>query len=100
MIELDELLTVLAKAYTNDILAALDKGPIPAREIAEISGASRPTVYRRLNQLEAVGAVETTMSMPSNGQQRKEFRLVIEELEFSPVSDRGVVEDVDFVASN
>jgi len=86
-IDIDELLAVLAEEYTEKILAALCEGSAPAREIAEKTGASRPTAYRRLNRLEAIGAVETAMVPSPGGQLRKEFRLVLDEVEFSVVRD-------------
>lgn len=85
-IDVDELLTVLAEAYTEEILAALSEKSAPAREIAERAGASRPTVYRRLNRLEAIGAVETATVPSPGGQSRKEFRLVLDDIEFPVVS--------------
>ncbi|WP_254522275.1 ArsR/SmtB family transcription factor [Natrinema caseinilyticum] len=89
----DDLLAVLAAEYTTEILAALSEDPVPAREIAESSGASRPTVYRRLNRLEAIGAVETTTVPSPGGQRRKVFRLALEEVEVSLTSDADAVED-------
>ncbi len=85
-IDVDELLAVLAEEYTEEILAALGEESAPAREIAENAGVSRPTVYRRLNRLVEVGAVETTMVPSPGGQRRKAYRLVLDEIEFSVVS--------------
>lgn len=85
-IDTDALLAVLAEEYTTEILAALDTGPVPAREIADETGASRPTVYRRLNRLEAIGALESTMVPSPGGQRRKAFKLVLEAVEVPLVS--------------
>jgi len=90
-IDVDELLAVLAEEYTEEILAALGEESAPAREIAERAGTSRPTVYRRLNRLVDVGAVETAMVPSPGGQRRKEFRLVLDEIEFPVV----IAEDED-----
>ncbi|GAA0668691.1 ArsR/SmtB family transcription factor [Natronoarchaeum mannanilyticum] len=92
-IDVDELLAVLAEEYTEEILAALGEESAPAREIAESAGTSRPTVYRRLNRLVEVGAVETTMVPSPGGQRRKEFRLVLDEIEFPVVSAEDADED-------
>lgn len=86
-IDVDELLAVLAEEYTGEILATLGDESLPAREIAERAGVSRPTVYRRLNRLEAIGAVETATARSPGGQHRKEFQLVLEEVEFPIVYD-------------
>jgi len=94
-IDVDELLDVLAEEYTSEILAALGDEPTPAREIADSSGASRPTVYRRLNRLEAIGAVETTTAPSPGGQRRKEFRLVLEEVELSLAGAVDAVDDAN-----
>lgn len=94
-IDIDELLAVLAEEYTSEILAALGDEPTPAREIADSSGASRPTVYRRLNRLESIGAVETTTAPSPGGQRRKEFRLVLEEVELSLASAADAVDDAN-----
>ncbi|WP_254763402.1 ArsR/SmtB family transcription factor [Natrinema marinum] len=92
-VDLDELLAVLAEEYTNEIIAALGKESLSAREIADSSGASRPTVYRRLNRLESIGAVETTMAPSPCGQCRKEFRLILGEIEFSLMGDADIVQN-------
>lgn len=86
-IDVDELLAVLAEEYTGEILATLGDESMPAREIAERAGVSRPTVYRRLNRLEAVGAVETATVLSPGGQHRKEFQIALDEIEFPLVYD-------------
>lgn len=92
-IDIDALLAVLAEEYTTEILAVVGNGPVPAREIADETGASRPTVYRRLNRLEAIGALETTMVPSPGGQRRKAFGLVLEEVEVPLVSDANAVSE-------
>ncbi|AGB31659.1 transcriptional regulator [Natrinema pellirubrum DSM 15624] len=92
-IDIDALLTVLAEEYTTEILAAVGTGSVPAREIADETGASRPTVYRRLNRLEAIGVLETTMVPSPGGQRRQAFELVLEEVEVPLVADVDAVAD-------
>lgn len=89
----DELVQLLGDEYTRRILSALGDDSVPAREVADATGVSRPTVYRRLNRLEAVGAVETTMTVHPEGQHRKAFRVVIDRIAVSLAGDSVDVED-------
>lgn len=50
--------SVLGDDYARDIPAVINDESRPAREIAEVLDIPCPTVYRRLNRLEAVGVVE------------------------------------------
>jgi predicted transcriptional regulator len=86
----DELLSLLGDEYTRKILTTLGDQSLPAREIVNRSGVSRPTVYRRLDRLEDAGLVETTMSLHPDGHHRKEFRIVVDTVELRPKDDRLV----------
>lgn len=93
-VDTDELLTLLGDDFTRDILATLGDESLPAREIADRADISRPTVYRRLNRLEDAGVVETTMSIHLDGKHRKQFQIVLDEVEISLVGDLVVVDVV------
>lgn len=83
LVDSDELLSLLGDEYARDILATLGEESLPARELVGRSDASRPTVYRRLNRLEAAGIVETVMTVHPEGHHRKEFRVTVDELAVS-----------------
>jgi DNA-binding transcriptional ArsR family regulator len=79
-VETESLLSLLGDEYTQAILSAMGDDSVPAREIADCADVSRPTVYRRLNRLEAAGAVETVMTVDGDGHHRQAFRVTLDEL--------------------
>lgn len=83
----DALLELLTADYTRAILAAIRTEPKPARVIAEECGASRPTVYRRLNSLEDAGLVASGMAYESDGHHRTVFEATLETLSLDLVDD-------------
>jgi len=80
---------VLGDDYVCRILVALDTGPMPAIDLADACNMSRPTVYRRLNRLEALGFVTSRKKYESDGNHRKHFELVLDEIRFE-VDEKGV----------
>lgn len=86
-LDADELLSLLGDEYAREILTTLGDQSLPARDIVDRSNMSRPTVYRRLNRLEEAGLVETRMSLHPDDHHRKEFQVVVEELELRPRDD-------------
>ena len=82
-VDSEQLLSMLGDEYTRAILGALGTDALPAREIATQAGVSRPTVYRRLDRLEAAGVVEPTMTIDPDGHHRQAFRLTIDGVELS-----------------
>lgn len=76
----DELLELLDAAYTRSILEAIRTEAKPARAIAEACGASRPTVYRRLNRLQEAGLVETDLKCDADGHHRTVFEAAFDSL--------------------
>jgi predicted transcriptional regulator len=75
-----EILTRLNAAYAQQILEAISTDAKPARDIAVECGASRATVYRRLNSLQEAGLVETEMQYDGDGHHRTVFRTDFESL--------------------
>lgn len=49
---LDDVLDTIGDEGARRILAAINRDPRPAKELAEATGLSLPTVYRRLDLLE------------------------------------------------
>mgnify|MGYP002760613756 FL=1 len=76
-----EVLRLLGDEYTRAVVAALGTESLPAREIAARAGISRPTVYRRLDRLEAAGVVTPTMTVDHDGHHRQAFEVAIDGLD-------------------
>lgn len=72
------LVELLGDKHTRRVLEMIAEDPMGGREIAEAASLSRPTVYRRLNELEDAGLVETTMAICSDGHHHKEYSAVLE----------------------
>jgi len=82
-VDSEEALSMLGDNYAREILTVISTDPLPAREIADRLGASRATVYRRLNRLESAGVVRATMSYHPDGHHRKQFQADFERLVLS-----------------
>ena len=78
----ENLLDILGDDYAQRIIEVLAGQPAPATTIVDQVNASRPTVYRRLNSLEAAGVVEDTVALDPDGHHRKRFHLVVEDINF------------------
>ncbi|SEO45497.1 Helix-turn-helix domain-containing protein [Halogranum amylolyticum] len=64
---LDEILDILSDEYARDILAATSIKPMSAQQLADECEMSKPTVYRRVEQLRAYGLLdEQTKVQTSN----------------------------------
>ena len=73
-----ELLDLLSDEYVREMLACLGESPQPAAAIADELGASRATIYRRLDRLTDAGLVRSTVSIDPDGHHRQEFRVAAE----------------------
>ena len=73
-----DLLALLNAEYTQSILETIRAEAKSARAIAEECGASRTTVYRRLNALEGAGFVDSTMTYDADGHHRTVFETTLE----------------------
>jgi predicted transcriptional regulator len=81
------LLSLLNAEYTQSILESIQREAKPARTIAEECGASRPTVYRRLNALEDAGLVDSDMAYDADGHHRTVFETTLEAVSVDLVGD-------------
>ena len=72
--EVDELLGLLSDEYACRILCALGDEPRSADELVTQCEMSRPTVYRRLEQLTDAGIVDARLTPSAEGHHRREFR--------------------------
>ena len=68
----EEILDTMGDTYARQILATLSERSHPAKELAEICDISLPTVYRRLDQLEAHDLVTSHTEVDEDG---NEFKL-------------------------
>lgn len=80
-VDTDAVLDLLSDEYARQVLEALCDRPAAAPTLAESMAASRATVYRRLNDLEAAGLVEATVAVDPDGHHRKRYHLVVDGLQ-------------------
>ncbi|MEA1932506.1 MAG: winged helix-turn-helix domain-containing protein [Euryarchaeota archaeon] len=71
---IDELLALLSDEYACRILCALDDEPLSADDLVARCEMSRPTVYRRLEQLIDAGIVDAQPASSTDGHHKREFR--------------------------
>lgn len=76
----ETVLELLNTSYTQTILEAVSSEPKSVRELTADCGASRPTIYRRLNRLQDAGLVETSMMYDSDGHHRTVFSATFEKI--------------------
>ena len=88
----DEIAALLTDEYAREILQAVTSEAHPACELVETLGVSRPTVYRRLDDLEEAGLVEPAMSFDPDGHHRREFRATFEAVTVTLGADGFAVE--------
>jgi len=86
-----ELLELLGDEYTRRVLQAIAARSMSAREVAEHTGFSKVTAYRRLDRLEGAGLVESTTVLDPDGHHYAQYRPV-----FDRVSFRFADDDIEF----
>jgi response regulator of citrate/malate metabolism len=72
------LLALLDADYTRAILETIRDEARPARAIATACGASRSTVYRRLNRLADAGLVASRVAYDADGHHRTVYEATLE----------------------
>lgn len=75
-----KLLKLLDNEHTQSILEVLCRGPQRGRDLINACEASRATVYRRLNHLEAAGVVTTELYVDPDGHHCERYRLELDQL--------------------
>jgi DNA-binding Lrp family transcriptional regulator len=70
-----ELLRLLNDEYTQQILSILSEEQTTCREIIEQTNISKPTVYRRVNKLQATGVLIENIKIGVNGHHRSAYKL-------------------------
>jgi DNA-binding transcriptional ArsR family regulator len=89
---LGDLLDVLSDDYAREILAATSVSPMSAYEIAEKCDMSPPTVYRRIERLQAFGLVDEETRVEPNGNDYKVYSATLRKVSLS--LDEGTFEAV------
>lgn len=74
------LLELLGDETTRRVLRAVADRPRGGREVAERADVSRPTAYRRLNELQEAGLIATEFALDPDGNHHKQFHATLEEL--------------------
>jgi len=77
----DELLELLGDEYTYRVFEAVVEQPRTGREIMDTTGVSKATVYRRLEELEEAGLVESTLNIAEDGNHCKQFHAVVSSIQ-------------------
>jgi DNA-binding transcriptional ArsR family regulator len=85
-----ELLDLFGDEYTRRVYEAVAERPRSGRAVADAADVSRPTAYRRLNDLRDVGLVRSEMALSEDGHHRERFEAVAESLSVS--LDDGCIE--------
>ncbi|ELZ79122.1 ArsR/SmtB family transcription factor [Haloferax larsenii] len=88
--ELSEILDILSDEYARDILAATSIKPMSAQQLATQCEMSKPTVYRRVEQLQEYGLIEEQTKVQKSGNHYKVYAATLSE--FSLELDVGSFE--------
>lgn len=82
-----DLLELLDADHTQTILAETRAAPRSARALADVCGASRATIYRRLNRLEDAELVESGMRYDADGHHRTVYEATLESVTVDVTED-------------
>lgn len=83
------ILDVLGDSYTRDALIAIQDEAKSGATVAEETGMSEPTAFRRLNRLVELGFAETDLAIDiENGHHNKQYEATINSLSIT-ASDTG-----------
>lgn len=94
-----ELLELLGDEYTRAVLQAVTEQSRTGREIIDATEMSKATVYRRLDELQDAGVVESRTSIDPDGHHREEFHAVLEQLNVEVCQD-GFTANVQVTPGN
>ena len=81
------VLDTIGDDYARQILVALSREPRPAKDLAEACDISLPTVYRRLEQLEAHELVTGHTDTDEQGNEFKRYECAFESTVISLTDD-------------
>ncbi|WP_433631471.1 helix-turn-helix domain-containing protein [Halomicrococcus sp. NG-SE-24] len=80
-----ELFALLDDEYARDILTKTSERPMSAQTLSTECDASLPTIYRRLNDLEASDMVEKRTRPDPDGNHRAVYEATVERVEIDIV---------------
>lgn len=70
---IEEVLDTIGDRHARTVLAAVSQDPRPAKELAEATDLSLPTVYRRVEVLEEHGLITERTEVAPDGNHYKVF---------------------------
>lgn len=85
------LLELLDNTHTQNILKTLCRGPKRGRDLIDACEASRATIYRRLDRLEAAGVVTAGLYPDPDGHHCEMYHLQLERLQVAVESGEVTV---------
>ncbi|POG54308.1 ArsR/SmtB family transcription factor [Haloferax marisrubri] len=87
---LGDILDLLSDEYARDILAATSTKPMSAQELADECEMSKPTVYRRVERLQAYGLLDEQTEIRTSNNHYSVYTATLSE--FSVALDDGSFE--------
>jgi predicted transcriptional regulator len=91
----EELLDLFGDEYTRRVFEAVSEQPRGGRAVAQAADVSRPTAYRRLNELQDAGLVTSEYHVASDGHHRERFSASARHLSVS-LDDGNIEAAVNF----
>lgn len=91
----ETLFDVFERETAREILALTSVEPMSAQTLAERTGESEPTVYRRLNALDAHDLVAERTRVDADGNHYSEYETTLESVCFE-LADGGFTIDVTY----
>jgi predicted transcriptional regulator len=79
----ESLLELLGDEYTQRVLAAIGDDAVTGSELIDRSGVSKATAYRRLDDLQDAGLVESALHIDPDGHHCEQYQLAVDQLEIS-----------------
>ena len=79
----ERLFELLGDSYTRRVLEAVAEQPRTGSEVMEAADVSKATAYRRLNDLQEAGLVETELVIDPDGHHHERYHAVLERIELS-----------------
>jgi DNA-binding transcriptional ArsR family regulator len=74
----EQLLELLGDEYTRQVLEAVAEEPRTGGEVVEAASVSKATAYRRLDDLQSAGLVESNLLVDPDGHHREQYHAVFE----------------------
>jgi predicted transcriptional regulator len=90
----ETVIALLSDDHARTILETIQDEPKSARSLANVCDVSRPTVYRRLERLQAAGLVTTRMEYDDDGHHRRRFEALVDTVDLA-LGDAGFEVAVD-----